>query len=59
MNPDPRSPLDANPPLFVLDDHGEGPVVMMASVPGDEPNPAVEMGLHRVIARFAPGAQSY
>ena len=34
--------LDAIMPLFVLDEYVDDPVVMMACVPGDEPDPAVE-----------------
>ena len=34
--------LDAIMPLFVLDEYVDDPVVMMACVPGDQPDPAVE-----------------
>lgn len=34
--------LDAMMPLFVLDQYVDDPLVMMACVPGDEPDPAVE-----------------
>ena len=47
--------LDAVLPLFALDTYVDDPVVMMACVPGDEPDPEVEAGYQRVIARHAPG----
>lgn len=34
--------LNAMMPLFVLDQYVDDPLVMMACVPGDEPDPAVE-----------------
>ena len=34
--------LDAIMPLFALDEYVDDPVVMMACVPGDQPDPAVE-----------------
>lgn len=42
-------------PLFPLDTYEE-PVVMMAPVPGDVPDPSVEADFRRVIERFEPGA---
>jgi L-fucose mutarotase len=47
--------LDAVLPLFALDTYVDDPVVMMACVPGDEPDPEVEAGYQRVISRYAPG----
>ena len=46
--------LDAILPLFVLDSYVDDPVVMMACVPGDEPDPEVEAGYQSVIDRCAP-----
>jgi L-fucose mutarotase len=46
--------LDAILPLFVLDHYVSDPLVMMACVPGDQPDPAVETGYRRVINQYAP-----
>jgi L-fucose mutarotase len=46
--------LDAILPLFALDTYVDDPVAMMACVPGDEPDPAVETGYRAVIDRYAP-----
>lgn len=48
--------LEAILPLFALDNYVDDPVVMMACVPGDTPDPAVEAGYRGVIDTFAPGA---
>jgi L-fucose mutarotase len=45
--------LDAILPLFVLDEYVDDPVVMMACVPGDEPDPQVEADYQSAIARHA------
>jgi L-fucose mutarotase len=47
--------LTAILPLFALDSYVDDPVVMMACVPGDEPDPEVESGYRRVIDQHAPG----
>lgn len=46
--------LDAILPLFVLDEYVDDPVVMMACVPGDEPDTAVEADYQAAIARHMP-----
>jgi L-fucose mutarotase len=46
--------LEAILPLLALDTYVNDPVVMMACVPGDEPDPKVESGYRRVIDRYAP-----
>jgi L-fucose mutarotase len=46
--------LDAILPLFALDDYVDDPVVMMACVPGDEPDPEVEADYQAAISRHAP-----
>lgn len=46
--------LDAILPLFVLDEYVDDPVVMMACVPGDEPDTAVEAGYQAAIAHHMP-----
>jgi len=46
--------LDAILPLFELDSYVEAPVVMMASVPGDRLDPAVEASYRAAIDRHAP-----
>ena len=46
--------LDAILPLFALDSYVDDPVVMMACVPGDEPDPAVEADYQAAIGRHAP-----
>jgi len=46
--------LDAILPLFALDRYVDDPVAMMACVPGDEPDPAVEAGYRAVIDKYAP-----
>ena len=48
--------LDAILPLFVLDEYVDDPVAMMACVPGDEPDPAVEADYQAAIDRHAPDA---
>jgi L-fucose mutarotase len=45
--------LDAILPLFALDSYADDPVVMMACVPGDLPDPAVESGYRGVIDKYA------
>lgn len=47
--------LEAILPLFALDTYVSDPVVMMACVPGDQPDPAVEDGYRDVIKQQAPG----
>jgi L-fucose mutarotase len=47
--------LSAIMPLFALDSYVSDPVVMMACVPGDEPDSAVEAGYHSIIDQYAPG----
>ncbi len=46
--------LDAILPLFELDSYVDAPVVMMAAVPGDTLDPAVEQAYRAVIDRHAP-----
>lgn len=46
--------LDAILPLFALDDYVDDPVLMMACVPGDEPDPQVESDYQAAISRHAP-----
>jgi L-fucose mutarotase len=46
--------LDAILPLYTLDAYVNDPVVMMACVAGDEPDPAVEFGYRAVISRYYP-----
>ena len=46
--------LDAVLPLFPLDEYVDDPVVMMACVPGDEPDPVVEAGYRAAVDRHAP-----
>ena len=46
--------LDAILPLFALDSYVDDPVVMMACVPGDQPDPTVEAGYQAVIDKYAP-----
>jgi L-fucose mutarotase len=46
--------LDAILPLFALDRYVSDPLVMMACVPGDQPDPGVETGYRRVIDQYAP-----
>jgi L-fucose mutarotase len=48
--------LDAILPLFVLDEYVDDPVVMMACVPGDEPDPTVEADYQAALDRHAPDA---
>jgi len=48
--------LDAILPLFPLDEYVDDPLVMMACVPGDEPDPAVESDYQAALARWAPNA---
>lgn len=47
--------LEAILPLFALDDYVDDAVVMMACVPGDEPDPEVEADYQTAITRHAPG----
>jgi len=49
--------LDAILPLFALDEYVDDPVVMMACVPGDEPDPEVEADYRAAIGRHAPDSQ--
>jgi L-fucose mutarotase len=46
--------LDAILPLYALDSYVDDPVVMMACVPGDEPDPAVESGYMAALTRHVP-----
>ena len=46
--------LDAILPLFALDSYVDDPVVMMACVSGDQPDPAVENGYRNAINKHAP-----
>jgi L-fucose mutarotase len=46
--------LDAILPLYALDTYVDDPVVMMACVPGDKPDPAVEFGYRAVIDQYYP-----
>lgn len=46
--------LEAILPLFVLDDFIPDPVAMMAPVPGDSADPAVEAAYRAVLDRLAP-----
>jgi L-fucose mutarotase len=46
--------LDAILPLFALDEYVDDPVVMMACVPGDEPDPEVEADYQAAIDRYVP-----
>ncbi len=48
--------LDAILPLFVLDSYVEAPLAMMAAVPGDELDPAVEAAYRAAVDRHQPGA---
>ena len=48
--------LDAILPLFELDAYVDDPVVMMACVPGDEPDLQVEADYQAAIVRHAPNA---
>lgn len=47
--------LDAILPLFALDTYVDSPVLMMAPVPGDVLDPAVEASYRAVIDRHWPG----
>lgn len=47
--------LDAILPLFELDSYADTPLVMMAAVPGDVLDPAVERSYRAVVDRHAPG----
>ncbi len=46
--------LNAILPLFALDSYVDDPVVMMACVPGDVPDPAVEADYHAALRLHAP-----
>ncbi|MCA9948516.1 MAG: L-fucose mutarotase [Anaerolineales bacterium] len=48
--------LEAILPLFELDVYVNDPVIMMACVPGDEPDPAVENDYKAAIIRHVPDA---
>lgn len=48
--------LDAILPLFELDAYADDPLVMMAAVPGDALDPAVEASYRAAIDRHAPDA---
>ena len=48
--------LDAIMPLFELDVYVDDPVVMMACVPGDVPDPAVEADYQAAIALHTPAS---
>ena len=48
--------LDAVLPLFALDTYVESPLVMMAAVPGDTLDPAVEERYRKAIDRHWPDA---
>lgn len=48
--------LDAILPLFELDAYVDDPLVMMAAVPGDDLDPAVEASYRAAIDRHAPDA---
>ncbi len=48
--------LDAILPLFALDTYVDDPIVMMACVPGDDLDPAVEVDYRAVIDAHAPAA---
>ena len=45
--------LDAILPLFELDSYVDDPVVMMAAVPGDKADPAVEQSYLKAVKRHA------
>jgi L-fucose mutarotase len=47
--------LDAMLPLFELDAYVDAPVTMMAPVPGDALDPAVEASYVRALEKHAPG----
>ena len=46
--------LDALLPLFELDAYVDSPLIMMAPVPGDELDPAVEQAYRAAVDRHAP-----
>lgn len=46
--------LDAILPLFALDSYVDSPLIMMAPVPGDELDPAVEIRYREVVDRYWP-----
>ena len=48
--------LDAILPLFVLDSYAPAPLAMMAAVPGDELDPAVEAAYRAAVDRHQPEA---
>ena len=50
--------LDAILPLFELDAYVDDPLVMMAAVAGDQPDPTVEAGYRKAIDRHAAKAPS-
>lgn len=47
--------LEAMLPLFALDSYVDDPVVMMATVAGDNVDPSVESGYRTLIDTYAPG----
>lgn len=49
--------LDAILPLLVLDDYVDSALLMMAPVPGDELDPAVEAAYRAAVERHAPEAR--
>jgi L-fucose mutarotase len=50
--------LDAILPLFALDSYVERPLIMMAPVPGDQLDPAVEASYRQVVDKHWPGTPS-
>lgn len=50
--------LDGILPLFVLDPYVDQPILMMAAVPGDVLDPAVEEGYYEVVRRHWPEAMA-
>jgi L-fucose mutarotase len=47
--------LDAVLPLFALDTYSGSPVTMMATVPGDSADPAIEERYQSIVVRHWPG----
>lgn len=48
--------LEAILPLFALDSYVPDPAVMMACVPGDQPDPAIAGGYQALLHQYTPGA---
>ena len=46
--------LDAILPLFILDSYVESPLIMMAAVPGDQLDPAVEISYRNAVDKHWP-----